>query len=79
MTEYPRKCTIQEAIDCMLAGGKASARRRSDPIDHWGWFDAAIGYDDGYEYRIDVPPVVKRVYSTVEAIAELYKHGPGGD
>jgi hypothetical protein len=86
--EYPKACSMQEAIECVKAGGEAQARGTSEEFNGRLFIDtyrsvmnqASTGYVSrpwgGWQYQITKPAPSAtpepRTYSTAEAITELY-------
>lgn len=91
MSEYPKKCTMDEAIECVKSGGKA--RLRGTGENEWTVLfrsngDACYTYDSGercysrdfiqcwlYEITEPAPSVPKKTYTTAEVVAEVLRSG----
>jgi len=91
MSEYPKKCTMDEAIECVKSGGKA--RLRGTGENEWMVLfrsngDACYTYNNKkrcysrdfiqcwlYEITEPAPSVPKKTYTTAEVVAEVLRSG----
>lgn len=91
MSEYPKRCTMEEAIATVKAGGKARLRGACEhtwtALRRTKSGDVCYRYDNGarcysvdflkyWLYEITKPaPSTTRAYTTAEAVAEVLRSG----
>ena len=95
MSEYPKACTMEEAVSAVKGGGKASAKGKGESVGCWRQLVIVNGdvthpdYDafspppflyHGWDYRIDAPiPVKTKDDNVVNYVSECVTFAPLDD